>query len=137
MRKEFYSHITTYLISKCHYEVSEIYPCVLRKETKNGMILCGLYVDDVLFIGETKQIGLEIELMKKQYNLSINKKLNDYVGCEIHVNDNITYLHQTKLIMKMLSDFEEKIEKTKSTKSPMAIHIHIVRETDEPKLYEL
>ena len=97
--KEFYKTITTYLVGHCGYEISEVDPCVLKKKTKNGLILCGLYVDDVLMVGNINQIECEIKVIERRYKLRISDKVTEYVGCEMDKKGNeFTYINQDSSI---------------------------------------
>jgi hypothetical protein len=51
-------------------------------EKVNHMMIIGIYVDDCLIIGKDKSIDCLIdELKKHEFNLKVEKKVNEYLSC--------------------------------------------------------
>jgi hypothetical protein len=59
-------------------------PCLwtMRDEKANHMIIIGIYVDDCLIIGKNESIDCLIdELKKHEFNLKVEKNVNEYLSC--------------------------------------------------------
>ena len=57
--------------------------------------------------------------------------VNEFVGCEIKIIENTYFLHQTKTITKLINEFDDDIQNTKSGKTPMSSHTKVVRHDPE------
>ena len=71
------------VLKSISFEGGNIDPCLLFKKTKKGLVLIGLYVDDLLIIGNEEDINLVIKDIEKHFKVKIEGDLKDYLSCEI------------------------------------------------------
>ncbi len=83
----------------------------------------GLYVDDMLFVGDKKEIEIEINTIKKIFELRVVRDVKDFIGCEMIVQDTKVILHQSKLIVKFLDEFKSEIADMKWKETPMSAKV--------------
>jgi hypothetical protein len=70
-------------------------PCLwtMWDEQVNHMIIIGIYVDDCLIIGKNESIDCLIdELKKHEFNLKVEKNVNEYLSCCIEESKDETKL---------------------------------------------
>lgn len=101
-------------------------------------MICGLYVDDIMIIGNKYYVLDEIEMVQKSYSIRVNNSVFEYIGCQILPSNNKSILYQSKLIDKIVKEFEDSLNLVRNSKLPMSPHTHIrnIVEEDE-KLFEL
>ena len=68
----------------------DIDPCLLYKKTDKGIVLIGLYVDDLLIIGDEDDINETIAGLKKHFSVKVEDDINDYLSCKIHFSEDGT-----------------------------------------------
>ena len=59
-------------------------------------------MDDLLIIGPTNQVNVLLQELEDRFEVHVDKKLKEFVGCELIVQDNKIILHQRKIIEKLL-----------------------------------
>jgi len=66
-------------------------------------IILGLYVDDVLIVGDELEVKTFIESFKKKYKSGVYDSVDDFIGCELLWNVSRTrlILHQSGMIKKL------------------------------------
>ena len=132
----FFDHLTQYFTSKLSYERCLSDPCLLKSSNKDrGRIICGIYVDDILMCGDENSIKNDISIIEEEFEITVEENFNDYVGCEVIKKDGYIFIHQRKLIDKLLEYFKSEI-KNKEKETPMGIHEHtlIPEENEYPTL---
>ena len=74
-------------------------------------MLSGLYVDDLLIIGDEQDIDLVIKDIKKHFKVKIEGDLKDYLSCEIQfsADGKKAWIGQLHLIKKIESLFKEEL----------------------------
>ena len=73
----------TNVLKSIGFAGGDVDPCLLFKKTKNGLVLIGLYVDDLLIIRSDKDIDIVIGDIEKHFKVKIEGDLRDYLSCEI------------------------------------------------------
>ena len=68
------------------FTVSPADPCMLLKENILGICIIVMYVDDMLIIGKREQIQEFATKIQKEFSVKIQHNLEDYLGCEFHMN---------------------------------------------------
>ena len=68
------------------FTVSPADPCMLFKENNLGICIIIMYADDMLIIGNRKQIQEFATKIQKEFSVKIQHNLADYLGCEFHLN---------------------------------------------------
>ena len=107
----------------------DIDPCLLYKKTDKGIVLIGLYVDDLLIIGDEDDINETIAGLKKHFSVKVEDDINDYLSCEIHFSKDGTkaWIGQPHLIAKMERTFSEEMKDAKVFATPGTPSFQIVR----------
>lgn len=84
------------------YIVSPIEPCILKKHhNKDVITYCGVYVDDLYFIGVQEYIQKDLNRLKEHFEITVDWTFTEYVGCQLIKTDSQIILHQSRLIDKM------------------------------------
>ena len=63
------------------FERGEVDPCLIFRKNECGILILILYVDDSLLIGDTLAIESGINNIKKMFNVTVTKKVEEYLGC--------------------------------------------------------
>jgi hypothetical protein len=82
-------------------------------EKVNHMIIIGIYVDNCLIIGKYESIDCLIdELKKHEFNLKVEKNVNEYLSCCIEESKDQRKLTmiQPHLLTRLIQNFGEEIE---------------------------
>ena len=61
-------------------------PSMPFKENVLGVCIIIMYVDDMLIIGKKEQIQEFATKIQKESSVKIQHNLEDYLGCEFHMN---------------------------------------------------
>ena len=130
--KAFYNEIYTYLKNN-EFVFSPTEPCLEKKRIGKELIIVGIYVDDILLIGDNKIVKKEIEIIKRRYSITQKHPLDEYVGCQMVQTNNYIILHQQRLIDKLKDDFQKEIKEIKTPMTPMTSNTHVVRPEEEDK----
>ena len=72
----------------------------------------GVYVDDILLVGNPESLKnkKEKEKLENEFELTVNSELNEYVGCQMKIRRESIFIHQSKLIKKIYSEFNEDLK---------------------------
>ena len=116
------------------FKKSVIDPCLLFREDKNGTVYLGLYVDDVLLIGDSKAIDAAIKDVKLKYSIKELGRMYEYVGCTIIPDTEKLYMIQPDLIKKMCISFKNQIENLQKYNTPSAPGECVIRPKEEDEL---
>ena len=92
--RAFYNFISR-ILRDIGFEGGDVDPCLMQWTSLKGIIMVGIYADDLLCIGKTEALELlEKEFVKRQLKVKTEKSLKDYLICEITMN-----LDKTKAIL--------------------------------------
>ena len=93
----------TNVLKSIGFKGGDVDPCLLFKKTEHGLVLIGLYVDDLLIIGSEEDINIVIGDIKKYFKVKIEGDLRDYLSCEIKFNKDClkAWIGQPHLIKKL------------------------------------
>jgi hypothetical protein len=98
----------------------------------NHMIIIGIYVDDCLIIGKKESIDCLIdELKKHEFNLKVEKNVNEYLSCCIEESKDEAKLTmiQPHLLTCLIQIFGEEIEGKRKLLTPGTPRFKIQRST--------
>jgi hypothetical protein len=89
-------------------------PCLwtMCDEKVNNMIIIGIYFDDCLIIGKEESIECLIdELEKNEFNLKVERNVNEYLSCSIEESKDEAKLTmiQLHLLTRLIKNFGEEI----------------------------
>ena len=105
----FYQTLRNFLVKELKFRVCKSDACVLMKEK----IILGLYVDDVLIVGDVFEVERFIEMFRNKYKSRVYDFVKDFIGCELLWNENRTkvILHQSGMIKKLKVKVEKYMSK--------------------------
>lgn len=69
------------------FELSKANPCLIFRKNENGICIIAIYVDDDYLVGDQNAIEKATNQMKEKFNMKIEDKKNNYLGCEFHMNE--------------------------------------------------
>ena len=126
----------TNVLKSIRFTGGDVDPCLLFKKTKNGLVLIGLYVDDLLIIGIDKDIEIMIGDIEKYFKVKVKGDLKDYWSCAIKFNkDGLkAWIGQPHLIKKLQKVFEEEILDKHRCSTPRTPGFMIIRGEDFEKV---
>ena len=61
----------------------------------------GLYVDDILLLGDNNMLENTTKNIKKEFELAVKDTLDEYVGSQIEFRKNYLFIHKRRLIEKI------------------------------------
>ena len=108
-------------------------PCLFKRQDKNGTVFIAIWVDDSLLIGDDSAIEATIkDLRNAGFNLKIEGSLDDYLSCEISMNENNTkgWIHQPHLLKKLELKFGRDVEKLQDYTTPGTPGISTLRDAE-------
>ena len=71
------------------FERGEVDPCLIFWKNEYGVLVLILYFDDYLLTGDTLAIESGINNINKMFNITVTKKVEEYLGCRICQEGNI------------------------------------------------
>lgn len=98
--------------------------CLYLKEN----IYLVLYVDDALIMGTNEQVDTLIQNLYNVFQVKKMTKIQSFLGMQFEFKENYIKVHQTKMIEKLLKEFE--MEQTKPIATPMDVNFHISEEEE-------
>ena len=107
----------------------------MRKVSKenNKKMFIGIYVDDMLLLGDSYMINNTTTSIKKEFELTVKDKLDEYVGSQIEFRNDYLFIHQRRLIEKIEKEFEVDIVNLKSKNTPMISNQKITLPEEDDK----
>ena len=67
--------------------MSKADPCVLVRRNELGLVIMGIYVDDIFMLGDKHAMKDAVKGLQKQFKIKINENINDYLSCELKFNE--------------------------------------------------
>lgn len=113
--RQFYFKINEYLFdigfSKCLSD-----PCLL---TLNDVSI-GLYVDDLLVVGNNNQVKGIVEKIESKFKIRWNTNVSEFIGCQFKRGQDrkSVILHQQRTVLKLIEGFGDKTESLKKFRTP-------------------
>jgi hypothetical protein len=88
-------------------------PCVYVKHTKEGILLCAVYVDDIITGGtDVKEIQMFRTKLHQRFNMTPGGLLELYLGCHFERDNSGNYtINQTQYLERKLKEFDQFIPK--------------------------
>ena len=81
-------------LSKIGFIKGQVDPCLIYQRDNHGLCIIALYIDDCLCVGDSTALDKAIEDIRKIFDIKVESKVNDYLGCNIHVKQGSTFIHQ-------------------------------------------
>jgi Reverse transcriptase (RNA-dependent DNA polymerase) len=124
--RQWWKTLTTYMIEKLEFVKSEIDPCLLMREDDDGTVLLGLYVDDILMVGNIEAIEKAVKDLKNQYTIKDLGTIKEYVGVTVSKESKEISLNQPDIITKLENKFFDKICDLKKYDTPAGTQDKII-----------
>jgi hypothetical protein len=96
----------------------EVAPCIYVKEIDSGYTLCGIFVDDLLFINVSDDegaLGKVVLLLSKHYEIKFDDKLEKFLGAEFEEREEGIYMHLNQYIGDMMVKYDIADKETDAT----------------------
>ena len=91
---------------------------LFRKIFKNDILICQIYVDDIIFGTSNISLGKEFaKTMQAEFEMSMMGELKLFLGIQINQTPEGTFIHQTKYVKELLKKFQ--MSERKDAKTPM------------------
>ena len=58
-----------------------------------------VYVDEILFVSDKGNIDKEVDIIKKIFNLSVERDIRRQIGCELNINGEKVIIHQKMMLL--------------------------------------
>ena len=87
----------------------EVAPCIYVKETDGGYVICGIFVDDLLFINvsdDSDALGKVVRTLSKHYEMKYDDKLEKFLGAEFEEREEGIYMHLNQYIGELMTKYE-------------------------------
>ena len=86
----------------------------------NGKVTLGLYVDDILMIGNQDDIDEIVIKIERNFDIRINEDIEEFIGCQFKwdYDKKSVILHQLRLINKIEDEFGVFLASTRLHDSP-------------------
>ena len=93
------------------FEQGEVDPCLIFRKNEYGILILILYIDDCLLTGDTPAIESGINDITKMFNVTVTKKVEEYLGCRIDMSrkGEIT-VHQPHIYKHLKDKFQDVLE---------------------------
>ena len=90
------------------------------QENRKGLVLIGIYVDDLLIIRDDIDINKVIDDIKKLFKVKVEENLKDYLSCKIRINENMktAWISQPHLVQKLREQFGNKVDNKSTFNTP-------------------
>jgi len=98
-------------LKNLQFQSTEVDPCLLYRNDRNGIVIIAMYVDDCLCIGTKQAIDQAIADIKSKFAIKVDGTFKEYLGCEVRFSRNRTtaWLGQPHLISNMERKFGQMV----------------------------
>ena len=129
--RQFWKKLTG-ILKSIGFKGGDIDPCLLFKKTEKGLVLIGIYVDDLLIIGDDCDINEVINDIKKHFKVKVKDNLKDYLSCEICFDKNMktAWIGQPHLIQKLRDQFGDEVDNKSTFGTPGMPSFKILRSSE-------
>jgi Reverse transcriptase (RNA-dependent DNA polymerase) len=125
--RQWWKTLTSFLVENLSFIKSEVVPCLLMREDDNGTVYMGLYVDDLLMIGNQEALDQAVKDLQGEFKIKDLGTINEYVGVTVEKDKNMITLNQPDIIAKMENKFSDKICNLKVYDTPAGVQDKIIR----------
>ena len=108
----------------------------MYRKNEKGICMKSIYGDDNFLVGQEEALDEAIDQIESTFNIKIQTKQNEYLGCEFLVSERnkkgwLGQPHVIKSLLKKLGYLTEKVQKLKIAGTPGIISI---KSEEEEKL---
>ena len=118
--RRYYLHYKS-VLEKLGFEVCPCDPCLFKRQNHLGICFITCYVDDNLCIGDKAAIwSVMEELPKNGLNVTVTENLDDYLSCEVIMNDakDTAWIGQPHMVKKLRQKFGDMVKGMKTYQAP-------------------
>ena len=84
-----------------------MYITLFCKTVKNDILVCQIYVDDIIFGSTKSSLGRKFaKCMQAEFEMSLTGELKFFMGIQINQTPEGTYIHQSKYVRELLKKFD-------------------------------
>jgi hypothetical protein len=121
--RAWYECLRDFLITN-GFKVGKADPTLFTKTVANGLFVCQIYVDDIIFGSTNKSTCEEFSrIMIQKFEMSMMGELKYFLGFQVKQLQEGTFISQTKYIQDILNKFGMK--DAKPIKTPMGTNGHL------------
>ena len=131
--RAFFQRMTMFLVQKLNFSQSKVEACLFTKKD----IIIGLYVDDLLVVGNRNEVEIfrdevKLEFKTREYNI-----LDEFVGCQMQWKGRDTVVfHQERIAHELVANMNKEIKRLKKYETPGVPGGNIVRALEGEPLME-
>src|SRR3954468_23942021 len=115
--RAWYERLSSFLLDN-GFTRGQVDTTLFCKTFKNDILICQIYVDDIIFGTSNATHGKEFaESMQAEFEMSMMGELKYFLGIQINQTSDGTYVHQTKYVKEHLKKFN--LFESKEAKTPM------------------
>lgn len=104
----------------------------IKEGSDNKIVLAEIFVDDTMFTGNDDQCKEFLELMNKEFEMSMFGQIKFFVGLQIQQNKNGIYITQSKYIREILKKFG--MQDSKLVGTPMCTRLKLTKDDDSKEV---
>jgi len=122
--RNWYFHLKEWLVKNQGFEPGTADPCCFYKKTANGLIILGVYVDDLVIVHTDKTArDAFIADMKKEFAFTDQGPLTEVLGMQVEqTKDHVTISHE-KYINNLVDTFMKGEANRKEHKTPASLDL--------------
>ncbi|CAK8535812.1 unnamed protein product [Lathyrus sativus] len=115
--RAWYERLSNFLQAK-NFIRGKVDTTVFCKTCKKDLLICQIYVDDIIFGSTNITLGKEFaQCMQVEFEMSMMGELRFFLGIQVSQTPDCTYIHQTKYVKDFLKKFN--MTDSKLAKTPM------------------
>ncbi|CAK8535816.1 unnamed protein product [Lathyrus sativus] len=115
--RAWYERLSNFLQAK-NFIRGKVDTTVFCKTCKKDLLICQIYVDDIIFGSTNITLGKEFaQCMQVEFEMSMMGELRFFLGIQVSQTLDCTYIHQTKYVKDFLKKFN--MTDSKLAKTPM------------------
>jgi hypothetical protein len=120
--RAWYECLRYFLIANA-FKVGKADPTLFTKTCDGDLFVCQIYVDDIIFGSTNQKSCEEFSGMMQKFEMSMMGELNYFLGFQVKLLKEVTFISQTKYTQDLLKRFGMK--DAKPTKTPMGTYGHL------------
>lgn len=100
--RAWYERLSNFLLEN-NFIRGKVDTTLFHKTIKKNMLICQIYVDDIIFGTTNATLGKEFsKSMQDEFEMSMMGELKYFLGIQINQTSEGTYVHQTKYVKELL-----------------------------------
>ncbi|WVZ83183.1 LOW QUALITY PROTEIN: hypothetical protein U9M48_030354 [Paspalum notatum var. saurae] len=122
--RAWYERLRDFLLEN-GFKVGRVDTTLFIKNNKKDILVCQIYVDDIIFSSTNKALCQEFgEMMTKEFEMSMIGELSFFLGFQIKQLKEGTFIYQEKYCKDLLKKFKMEDCKSATTPIPLKAKLH-------------